>query len=617
MFQRLSPSCFARTVSCQLASAVIAFGLCTTSVVSHASAKFGLGGGFNSNPTPITFLGEGFATDRLQSTGFSCLKNGKHHFAGAATTSIRFGSQKSYDDLERALNVNLSASASYDMFTASSSVGFVRMVQQSKLSASYFFMEQILLPALVFSPVGYSTDALNSIGTQAYESGPDPFRHTCGDSYTQQVFYGAGLFVAIKLNFSSVFDRTAFESSGSLKLSNIGSILSTVEARSKNKHINGNIEVIAYQRGGDPRRLSKVFSRDDKGYHITNCSMDNTSACNNILTGIMGYASDDFSNQVEFDGSKVSGHAYVVRRDIKPYDQLGLAVGPSVVNEEVIGARKRLGELYVRFRGQEEFTRQLLFSKISSFLTYTAKNDLQTEQRALQENIRLLSSPNYGVINCYNEPARCPQTEQKLLATLAPVNDSVIETFNQAYNFRNLANNPGYALPIGGSMFLYYYPFQDMPSLINTAVIREQGDRLKIVGNNRKFSVSGQLNKITEDAYSGDLTVNNITSRYTYSRVDNPIYLDTDTVYCYDIKLKSSGAYILGYETLENPDSCGGKVDASIHSGEYTHLQLAPGAKLYLQAKLGRSTTITANQSGTIHCGGSSLIGFGCGWEDE
>ncbi|WP_281646178.1 hypothetical protein [Parendozoicomonas sp. Alg238-R29] len=69
------------------------------------------------------------------------------------------------------------------------------------------------------------------------------------------------------------------------------------------------------------------------------------------------------------------------------------------------------------------------------------------------------------------------------------------------------------------------------------------------------------------------------------------------------------------YETEDNPQSCGGKVDASMNKGDYTSLQLAPGAKLKLGAVAGRNTEITANQSGTIRCSGTTLIGFDCSWQ--
>ncbi|WP_281648928.1 hypothetical protein [Parendozoicomonas sp. Alg238-R29] len=463
-----------------------------------------------------TFLGEGFASDRLQTTGFSCLNTGEQHFEGAAATTINFGSQRSYDDVERALNINLSASASYDIFTGSAAVGFARAVRGSRLSESYYFVQQVLLPVLVYTPSGYSVDALNKVGSQAYAEGPDAFRHTCGDSFTRELHYGAGLFLAIKINFSSIFDRTAFDASANLKVASIFSILSSVESEAKDKHINGSIEVVAYQRGGEPRRLSNVFSKGEEGYHITSCNLDNTEACNNILSGIIDYASQDFSNQLLFTDGEINGHAYVVKRDFKPYDQLGLTVGASVVSTEVIAARRRLGKMFAEAKEQEEFIRQLLFSQVSPFLTLTSREQLDDAHNALKANIRLLSSPNHGVIRCYDSPKGCLETEAKIMNSLSPVDQTVIASFEQAFTFRNMANNPGYALPIGDSVYVYYYPYNDMPSLINTASIREEGETLKISGSDREFSISGVMNRVSRDYFSGKLTVNNQQNQYTY-----------------------------------------------------------------------------------------------------
>ena len=571
----------------------------------------------SSNLPTTTFLGEGYASDRLQTTGFSCLNTGSQHFEGAAATTINFGSQRNYDDIEKALNINLSASASYDIFTASPSVGFARFVKQSRLSESYYFVQQVLLPALVFAPSGYSSDALNDLGAQAYENGADAFRHVCGDSFTRELRYGAGLFVAIKINFSSIFDRKAFDASASLKVASIFSIMSSIQSEAKKQHINGSIEVIAYQRGGDPRHLSNVFSKGEDGYHITSCNLDNTAACSNILDGIIDYANSNFSEQLKFKDGKVNGRAYVVQRDIKPYDQLGLAVGESVVSEDVIAARRRLGELYVTAREQEEFVRQLLFSQISSFLTLTSRAQLEDTHTALKENIRLLSSPNHGVIRCYDDPASCMTVESRLLSSMSSVDETFIGTFEQAFTFRNLVGNPGYALPVGDDMYVYYYPYKDQPSLVNTAAIIPEGDRLKVSGHSRDFSISGFLDRVSQDYYSGKLTVNNQQNQYTYTRVDNPIFLDTDTVFCYDVVLKHKGWYVLDYETIDNPHTCGGKMDATMNKGDYTSLQLAPGAKIKLRAVAGRSTTITANQSGTIQCSGTTLAGFDCSWQGD
>ena len=66
-------------------------------------------------------------------------------------------------------------------------------------------------------------------------------------------------------------------------------------------HSQGDLELSAYQIGGDPTRLANIFGSKNSGgvYPVLDCSLTALSQCQAMMANVIGYAQNDFSQQIK------------------------------------------------------------------------------------------------------------------------------------------------------------------------------------------------------------------------------------------------------------------------------------------------------------------------------
>lgn len=317
------------------------------------------------NPPSIT-LGGGYSSDRQMATYIPCLNNGTITYNGGGKSTIFFSDARTFDEIQKDLNVDVSESVSIGLFEEEASASYARHIKDDAYTQSFYYSETVTLPTAIYYPSGYGTSALSDFGKGVYQSGPDMFRDVCGDLLIQQSHLGAGLYVTIRLTFSSLADKSTFNAQFGAKYGSIANVSGKISKIVSENHIKGNIEVSALQVGGDVTQLAKIFTEGPDPYAITRCSFEDLASCQKSINGVLAYAANNFPDQVDYKGGKVLGNAEIIGYTFMPYEKIGLQVGNSILNSTIIEDRKKLGDIYLSNQKQEAFVEHIKNSVILS-----------------------------------------------------------------------------------------------------------------------------------------------------------------------------------------------------------------------------------------------------------
>jgi len=455
-----------------------------------------------SNEVPAPTLNGGISTDRQMGTFFQCLKTYNTTFIGDGKSIIYFSDSITFEEVEKDLEIDIDEEANIGIFSEDASASYTRHIKDDKYSRSFYYSEKVELPGKKLNIVDFGTNALSDVGKQIYELGADEFREKCGDQVIFQQSYGAGLYVTLKINFHTHSDKETFSANIDVTLGDIGSASASISSVVSKYNLQASIEVSAFQIGGDPSQIAKIFTEPcGPHYCITSCSFTDLSACQGIIDGIIKYAATDFPNQINFQGGQILGDAAVRGSVPMNFTELELNVGPSILNSTIIDARKELGAMYNNFTEYQTTLDHILTKlPISSFLDSGVKKDLEQEQANVGTNINLLQDPTNGAINCYFAPKNCPSILASLQQNLKPLNTAIVDQFKQGYNchmYDTIAhkfNNPTVCLPIGNNNFIVNYAGQQF---IYSNV---QANK-----DNLSFDVNGKtcvIEKTGDDSYS-------------------------------------------------------------------------------------------------------------------
>jgi len=442
-----------------------------------------------SNDTPAPIAGGGYSTDGQMPTFLQCLKEYNSTFVGGGKSVVYFSDSISFNELQRALNIEVDEKASIGIFSEDASANYARHIQDDNYTQSFYYAETINLPTKVIQIEDYGTDALGNIGKSVYAQGPNKFREVCGDQVIKQLGLGAGLYVTLRIEFHTHSDKETFSSNIDVTLGDLGSASSSISSVISKYNLQANLELSALQIGGDITQIAKIFNNScGDHYCITSCSFSNLSACQGIIDGVITYAMNNFPQQIDFQDGKVLGSAEITSYTYMPFTVLGLDVGPSILNSTIIDARAKLGETYTTYNIYATQIEHVLKDlPISNVLDINTKQALEQEQVNVNANLALLQDPNNGGIACYIDPITCPDVANTILSNLKPLQPSLLDQFKSGYNCRmydislGLFNDPTQCLPIGNNkMAVTFFGTQFIYTMFND------------VGSNLVFNVNGQ-----------------------------------------------------------------------------------------------------------------------------
>lgn len=390
---------------------------------------------------PAYELGGGYSSDRQMPTYLICLNNGTKTFSGDSKSTIFFGDSRSFEEFQKDLNVDVSASASIGLFSGDISASYARHVKETTYTQSFYYSEKVLLPTEIFHPNDYGEKALNPLGLSIYQQGPDHFRAACGDQLVQQNHLGAGLYVTLKVNFNTLDDKSTFTANAGAKYGSMFSVSAKISQVVSQHNIKGQLEVSALQVGGDVSSLAKIFSQGPNPYAVTSCSLEDLSSCQKTITGVLAYAANSFPDQINFQNGTVLGSAASEGYTFMPMSLLGLKVGNSIITPEVEGARNELGNLYLHIQNEQIFVTHILESTIFNSFFNDVKDQLKKTGNDLSTNIKLLDNLDSGVMGCYNSPEECVDILHNMTQKLIPINEDFIDQIKNSYNFEITVND--------------------------------------------------------------------------------------------------------------------------------------------------------------------------------
>lgn len=384
---------------------------------------------------PAYELGGGYSSDRQMPTYLSCLNNGTKTFSGDSKSTIFFGDSRSFDEFQKDLNVEVSASASIGLFSGDLSASYARHVKDTLYTQSFYYSEKVILPTAIFHPSDFGENALDPFGKAIYKQGPDHFRMACGDQVVQQNHLGASLYVTLKIHFHTMDDKSTFTANAGAKYGSMFSVSGKISEVVSKHHISGQLEVSALQIGGDVSALAKIFSQGPDPYAVTACSLEDLNSCQKTITGVLAYAANAFPEQINFQNGTVLGSASSQGYTFMPFTNLGLNVGKSIITPAIEAAREELGDLYLDIQKKQVFINHIIESSIFNSFFNPIKDGIKKAADNINYNIKLLDNPDSGVMGCYNSPQNCTEVLNELNQKFFPVDENLIKLVEDSYNF--------------------------------------------------------------------------------------------------------------------------------------------------------------------------------------
>lgn len=392
----------------------------------------------NLNILPIPTLGGGYSTDMQMATIEPCLSISSSNvvYGSGDKSTINMGNSQTFQQIAGILGIY----GDISLFSDDTASIFYGQIQDNLYSQTFHFYEQVVFPTQTFIPVAFGVNALNGLGQGNYNTSFEQFRAVCGDQFVQQIHYGANLFVSFQIVFASLSDKQTFNaaisSSGFAGLFDTSTSTQTIITQ---YNLAGTINLLAYQNGGNPSDLAQIFANNTNGYYITSCELSNLSVCQDSINGILGYAINSFSNQINITNGDITGNAAPIGYTYLPYTILGLNAASTIITPQITQARMNLTNVYETLQEQNIFVSHLTASWVVKYIQSNVLNNLQNILTSINYNIGLLEDQNSGAIACYTEPENCVATEQNLINSFVLINADFLSQFNTAFELNYLS----------------------------------------------------------------------------------------------------------------------------------------------------------------------------------
>ena len=368
------------------------------------------------DPAPV--MVGGYSSDKQMFAKFSAIDIEKGILTKDEVTegNLYLGNSMSFSKFQSKLKTEVSVSGSYGMFSASAGAMYARYVEEKEYSQSFYFIQDVKLPTKIWTPTSYGEDLLTTFGKSVYNSGAVQFRNVCGDQFIHQVSMGAQLFVTFKIDFASRDSREQFKTHISAGFGTF-SAKTSIESEIKKYNIKGNMEVVAYQVGGDPTCLSDIFQKDPESgsYYVASFSLDNLSAADGIIGGILDYANTDFTEQVGYKDGEYTGDPASIDYAFADYSDIGIDPAGSILDSDIIAARKELGDYYKKALKDYDY---LLFFKNSPIFMHMTSEYKSNVVNAIADYKQDIEDIESVARKFFEKPEEAVEVANMLIASL-------------------------------------------------------------------------------------------------------------------------------------------------------------------------------------------------------
>ena len=299
-------------------------------------------------------LGQGY-DPQTENFKFQCIKSENYAYSPVAQSTLGVGIEISNSALETEFGFETKSRARLGLSKVSAQSDYLKKTRTSNYSHSVHYKFDGKASQVSFDQQAKS--GLDLLTPQAVKlldtKGNLPkitadFITLCGSEVVTAIDRGFKLYVSVSVSFSDSSSFAKFGGSASLS-GGWGSIEATIKNLSHETRRNGSISVIAYQLGGSPDELSKIFKSRSGTSNIISCSMSNIDACKSVFSDVFDYASGEFIQQtVSKDYSpktSISGVANLVYYT-EDWQVFGIQTTKTVSNSELDRQRKNYFKLY-------------------------------------------------------------------------------------------------------------------------------------------------------------------------------------------------------------------------------------------------------------------------------
>jgi hypothetical protein len=183
------------------------------------------------------------------------------------------------------------------------------------------------------------------------------------------------------------------------------SISADIQRTAAATNIMGNVEIMAYQSGGNPAELAKILnSTCGSSYCAASCSMQNMTSCTGAVNGLIKYASINFPNQVNLKDPSTLSPFSIGFADMQDVKWLGLAVPTFYATKEVVAMRATIGDELLKNQYYFDVMTSLAQIKLplaKDSILYRTITNLKSRCKA---NVDAIMDQYSGGIICFKDP---------------------------------------------------------------------------------------------------------------------------------------------------------------------------------------------------------------------
>lgn len=283
--------------------------------------------------------GMGWNSDKENFAGV-CL-NGETEEIGSQTSSVRFTSSMSKEELFTMLGFSMSAKAKYGFYKGSAAANFSAENAEDKFSSVTIYSARY-----EFKNAFFTAKDLSEVGNRVNQK-QEMWEEGCGHEFVQQAVKGASLLIAARIDFVSSEAKSEFNAKFKLK-GPAFSVAGELKKASEEFKEKATISISAYQKGGDVGRLGTAFASPDGsgGEALIRCSMADVDRCSQVLSNLVNYATSDkpgnFSDQIKDNGGESGGAdlMYIAY----PYSTAGIFPPDALMRELLYEQRRAVEE---------------------------------------------------------------------------------------------------------------------------------------------------------------------------------------------------------------------------------------------------------------------------------
>lgn len=404
--------------------------------------------------SPITRLGDGYFTYNHMAAGETALNlNEIKVIYGNMQSTIFLTQTIDHNELAKILNIDISANGGWGLFSSSASASYLNHTEDNQFTENFSFMERYYVNTLLdISSLPANISALTTNAADLYtKAGIKSFTDRFGDTFITELPLGAMLITNVQLNFATALDKQKFDATIGGKVSSIFSAALSIENAITKSKVKGFVEISAYQIGGNPEELPKIFTKKaDQGYYLTTCSLENLSDCRNVINGIIEYAQVHLRNQINpasVFGEKPQGNLVVVGEPfLTTYtSKFNLSPAPKI-NSVILKNRLELATIYKNTKINKIFFDHYVASPVSAYFSMDAFKLIKQIQDDLDWNLSLANQ--FGAL-CYvsGDENNCGNALDAIKTNSKNIDPQVID-FYRNHGFNQIALNCNY-IPVG------------------------------------------------------------------------------------------------------------------------------------------------------------------------